>query len=261
MTRRLRVTAWWDIRWSRVKTRSLRCIMACRMPPQQTRGRHWLEIRMKHYLVIMVLVVCWAGVAQAQDADAGVESAVVVPVGDDVRRWLAVAFIAEAGWADRKRRKAEADHRGVFHVLRGRFTRMNRRLPKRYPTFLSVVQGYVAAFDTRTPKGGRVRWLLALAFGGRTGEPAGWPADVRWDVHQRWWEATLERAGRCLAGRCKDPYRGKARHWGGAMDSPQGCMRELPNVGTYNTFYSVDLECRRRVMRRKGSRNGRVDKR
>ena len=169
---------------------------------------------------------------------------------DQARRLLAVAFVAEAGWAPPRRPKAEADHRAIFHVLKNRWRNMRKRWPKKYGEFSSVVQVYVAAMDPRTKKGGRVRWLLALSTpgAGADGPPAGWPvAHARWARHRVWWRDALERAERCLyGGRCRDPYRGKALHWGGAMDPPRGCMVELPNVGTYNTFYAVDTTCRRR---------------
>lgn len=164
-------------------------------------------------------------------------------------RWLAVAFVAEAGWADPRHREAAKDHRAIFHVLRKRWPQMAKRWPKRFPTFLSVIQVYVAAFDSRTPKAGRVRWLLALSEPGRPpGPPRGWPAErARWEHHRVWWAEALERANRCLRGeRCRDPYRGRALHWGGAMDPPSGCMVKLPDAGTLNTFYGVDADCRRR---------------
>jgi hypothetical protein len=173
----------------------------------------------------------------------------------EAARWLAVAFVAEAGWADPKHAKAEADHRAIFHVLRRRWGQMRRRWPKIYPRFVDVLQAYVAAFDPRTEKGQRVRWLLALVqHDDLELPPASWPeANARWDVHRPWWEAALERAEGCLAGRrCPDPYRGRALHWGGAMDAPRGCMRELPNPGlTFNTFYAVDTQCARTRNRRK----------
>lgn len=167
-------------------------------------------------------------------------------VNDVTTRWLAVAMVAEAGWL------AEADHRAIYHVLRRRWPRLQKRRPKRYSDFVSVVQGYVAAMDPRTSKGGRVRWLLQLELG-REDAPTGWPERANWEKHRVWWVRTVERARDCIAGRrCRDPYKGQALHWGGDMDSPSGCMVELPNAGTANTFYSVDVECARK--RRRGRR-------
>ena len=160
----------------------------------------------------------------------------------DAIRWLAVAFIAEAGWADPKHREARADHRGVFHVLRRRWSRAVKRWPNL--TFVHMVQNYVAAFDSRTQKGGRVRWLLSLQPGSDR-PPAGWPSRSPWPPHLRWWKQAQKRAARCInGGHCPDPYP-TAWNWGGDMDMPSTCMVELPNVGTANTFYTLDLVCRR----------------
>jgi hypothetical protein len=171
------------------------------------------------------------------------------------KRWLAVAFVAEAGWADPGHRKAEADHRAIFHVLKRRWQRMKRRWPSRYGQFVTVVQAYVAAMDPRTAKRGRVRWLLALAQQSPqdTVPPAGWPISrARWSRHRQWWGQALERAEGCLQGRrCRDPYLGRAYHWGGDMDLPRRCMVELPNAGTYNTFYTVSAACKRRQWARR----------
>ena len=179
---------------------------------------------------------------------------------DDTKLWLAVAFVAEAGWAGQNKPKAEADHRGIFHVLKNRWPRLKRRFPKRFPRYVDVVQAYVAALDPRT-KGKRVRWLLRMGLD-PTQAPAYWPAKVKWSVHKPLWIRALQRAQDCLAGtpgKCRDPYKGKALHWGGEMDRPTECMVLLPNAGTYNDFYGVDTECTRdRRQKRKGEATGRV---
>ncbi len=168
----------------------------------------------------------------------------------ETRRWLAVAMVAEAGWAPPNKPRAEADHRAIFHVLALRWPRLQKRWPKRYDSFLSVVRAYVAAMDPRTERGGRVRWLLRLEPD-MVEAPTGWPDRANWRRHRVWWERVVERAGNCLEGvKCPDPYRGQALHWGGAMDSPQGCMVQLENAGTLNTFYTVDMDCKRRRRRK-----------
>lgn len=192
------------------------------------------------FLVLaLVLVVTWP--LRAEEA---------VQQPENEKRWLAVAFVAEAGWADPGHRKAEADHRAIYHVLNRRWARMKKRWPSRYGQFVSVVQAYVAAMDPRTQKQGRVRWLLALSQQSPQDAvpPAGWPITrARWSLHRQWWGQALQRAERCLRGRrCRDPYRGRAYHWGGDMDLPRRCMVELPNAGTYNTFYTVSVDCKRR---------------
>lgn len=164
---------------------------------------------------------------------------------EETIRWLAVAMVAEAGWADPSHEKAEADHRAIYHVLRRRWPRLQKRWPHLYPRFVDVVQAYVAAFDPRTPKGGRVRWLMRLKPG-MTASPEGWPDNARWHLHRVWWAAAVARATRCVRGEgCRDPHRGKALHWGGGMDKPTGCMVALPNAGTFNTFYAVERDCTR----------------
>lgn len=164
----------------------------------------------------------------------------------DAKRWLAVAFIAEAGWADPKHVKAKKDHRGFYHVLKRRWRARVKNQPKW--TFTLQVQHYVAAFDPRTKKGTRVRWLLSLQPGSSR-EPAGWPQKASWSRHSVWWVAAQERAARCIdGGHCPDPYP-QAWHWGGFVDIPRECMIPLTNVGTYNTFYAINIPCRRRVIR------------
>lgn len=162
---------------------------------------------------------------------------------DDTARWLAVAFIAEAGWL------AEKDHRGIFHVMRKRWPKLRKRFPKQYPRFVDVIHEYVAAFDSRT-KRARTRWLLSLHGRPQHEAPAGWPSNVSWPRHLRYWRAAVRRAHNCLDGiACRDPYP-RSLHWGGDMDKPQGCMVKLDNVGTDNTFYRVDLDCKRSSLRR-----------
>jgi hypothetical protein len=186
--------------------------------------------------LLVFLAVCSSAGAQVPESERT----------PDTERWLGVAFVAEAGWGDARHRGAIKDHKAIFHVLRGRWERA------REGTFLNLVKGYVAAFDPRTPKSGRVRWLLALADSDASGPPEGWPQHkASWDRHRVWWAEAMQRARDCLRGvRCKDPYNGRARHWGGRMDKPSSCMRPLPNAGTYNTFYSVDLKCARQRRRR-----------
>ena len=171
---------------------------------------------------------------------------------------LAMAFVAEAGWADPKNPEAKADHRAIYHVLLNRWPALSKRYPERYERFVDVVRAYVAALDPRTEKGRRVRWLRALSAGeyGIGAPPTGWPVEhARWDVHRVWWEQALARAKDCMHGRrCQDPYGGRALHWGGAMDRPRGCMVRLPNRGTLNTFYAVDSKCRRRRERHRKAR-------
>ncbi len=185
-------------------------------------------------ILIFVLALAWTTPTAAQGLPKSAQTA-------KAKRWLAVAFIAEAGWL------AKMDHRGIYHVLRHRW----QSRVKRYPglTFTRMVQNYVAAFDSRTEKGGRVRWLLSLRSG-EAREPAGWPRAASWPKHLVWWRAAQVRAARCVdGGRCPNPYR-RARHWGSTTDIPGKCMIKLPNVGTANTFYSVDMACRRNTIRK-----------
>ena len=166
----------------------------------------------------------------------------------ETKWWLAVGFIAEAGWADPKHEEAKNDHKAIFHVLRRRWPVMRKRRPKRYARFVDVVQSYVAAFDGRTEKGQRVRWLLSLQGRDPDVEPAGWPSHkAKWSIHRKWWREALERADNCMHGsQCEDLYP-TAWHWGGDMDVPKRCMVKLDNRGTLNTFYGINMECRRRA--------------
>lgn len=202
---------------------------------------------MKRQTLSLAAVVMFVTGASAQD-----------PLKQDppIVRLLAMAFVAEAGWADHRHKKAKRDHRAIFHVLKRRWSRMRDRYPTVYPRFDDMVRSYVAALDPRTKKGWRVRWLQSLSSPHRkSGEaPVGWPARLSWPAHRVWWLQAQERARNCLAGqRCPDPYRGRALHFGGDMDVPSECLVELANRGTYNTFYAVDMDCRRRVLRRRRS--------
>lgn len=156
-------------------------------------------------------------------------------------RLLAVAFVAEAGWADPRHAMAEADHRAIFHVLRKQAGMQAR-------PFEVVVSEYVTALSDRAPDNDRTCWLNALLVHEGDEPPACWPnGRASWPRHLGWWRAAVARAERCLSRRgCRDPYRGQAVHWGGDMDPAKGCMVALPNAGTLNTFYAVDRECVRR---------------
>ena len=199
---------------------------------------------MKRLTLTFLALVMWASVAHAQG----------LPEEDrdpDTVRWLAVAFVAEAGWAPPERPKGEVDHRAIFHALANRWPQLQRRNARYFARFKAVVRSYVAAMDPRTEKGARVRWLLRLRPG-MIKAPMGWPDRARWDVHRVLWDAVVARAQRCVDGvDCADPYKGKAYHWGSTADGPQGCMVALPNAGTLNTYYFVDMDCKRRRRRRK----------
>lgn len=206
---------------------------------------------MRLALLAAALVLSLASVARGDD---------FLPITErtpETARWLAVAFVAEAGWGAGKRKKAKmarADHQAIFHVLKNRYPHLRKQYPRVYTSFLRVVQNYVAALDPRTPKGARVRWLRALTGYAKNDfrrPPAGWPAKYDWgERYSYYWLAVYQRALDCLYGQCGDPYYGGALHWGGAMDAPKGCMYELPNMGTHNTFYGIDMDCRRRRARK-----------
>lgn len=200
---------------------------------------------MNRQILSLAAVVMFVTGARAQDPPKQDQSSV---------RLLAMAFVAEAGWADPRHEKAKRDHTAIFHVLKRRWSRLRERYPTVYPRFDDMVRSYVAALDPRTEKGRRVRWLQSLSSPERAnGEPpVAWPSNLSWPAHRVWWLQALERASNCLAGqRCRDPYRGRALHWGGGngLDPPQGCMVELPNRGTYNTFYAVGVDCKKKRRR------------
>lgn len=155
----------------------------------------------------------------------------------ETKRLLAAAMVAEAGW------HADADHRGIFHVIRKRYVEL-----KKFESFADQLRAYVAVFDPRTKLEGRTVWLRSLARDDPIGPPEGWPDGASWKRHRLRWARVLERASRCIDGRdCDDPYRGRARHWGGVgIDHPQGCMVALPRRGTRNVFYAIDWACKRR---------------
>lgn len=186
---------------------------------------------------------------------ASVASAQPVPLAERsevVARWVAAAFIAEAGWADPEHPDQARDHRAIFYVMKRRWLKQRKRWPDR--TFLDVVRDYVAAFDRRTT-GPRSEWLRSLAERDAASdgvEPDSWPSKrARWSVHAVWWAEAVERARGCLRGRgCVDPYAGESPvHWGGKMDRPPKCTRPLPQRDTANVFYVRIPGCSSGVLR------------
>ena len=160
----------------------------------------------------------------------------------ETERWLAAAMVAEAGWL------AEADHRAIYHVLRRQYRARSARGID--GSFLDTVRRYAAAFDGRTTRARSV-WVRSLAEGFHDhADPDGWPDGVSWKSHRKLWAAVRRRAWACMRGAaCRDPYRGRATHWGGTKDPPRGCMVALVSRDTINTFYGVDAACVRRRMK------------
>jgi hypothetical protein len=144
--------------------------------------------------------------------------------------WLSRAMVAEAGW------KAERDHIAIAYVLARRW----KRLAERWPTlrFIDVIRNYCAGLgDYRRELTARQRWLRALSW--KDAQPKGWPRSASWKRYLPLWRATVLRSARWSEGRLRDPCRGRAWHWGGVIDTPQGRMVPVDCGHTRNTFYTM----------------------
>ncbi len=73
---------------------------------------------------------------------------------------------------------------------------------------------YCAVF--RGKHEGRRIWVRALQPG--TAEPTGWNPRSKWEKHAPQWNRIYDRAGAFLAGKVRDPCKGKPIHTGGRYD-------------------------------------------
>jgi hypothetical protein len=144
--------------------------------------------------------------------------------------WMARAMVAEAGWL------AERDHVGIAYVLSRRWASMRKRYPE--IQFVHVIRGYCAGLEPgRAEFTPRQRWLHGLNL--QLNEPDGWPRNVSWVRHRVWWQQVLQRAEAWSLGKLRDPCKGRAWHWGGEMDTPEGKMVEVDCGDTRNIFYGL----------------------
>jgi hypothetical protein len=148
----------------------------------------------------------------------------------DTHIWLARAMVAEAGW------KAERDHIAIAYVLARRW----RRLAENWPAlrFIDVIRNYCAGLGNYTRSlTSRQRWLRGLSW--NDDKPEGWPRAASWKRHLPLWREALARSARWSQGELADPCRGRAWHWGGTIDTPQGRMVAVNCGETRNTYYRV----------------------
>ncbi len=144
--------------------------------------------------------------------------------------WLARAMVAEAGW------RAERDHVAIAYVLARRW----RRLTENWPAFrfIDVIRNYCAGLGDYTREfTARQRWLRGLSWSDE--KPNGWPRAASWSRHLPLWRNALKRSARWSEGGLTDPCRGRAWHWGGTIDTPQGRMVAVNCGKTRNTYYRV----------------------
>lgn len=178
---------------------------------------------MKIAIVVVSLLICSSASALRQPLPESQWSA-------ETHLWLSRAMVAEAGWT------GERDHVAIAYVLARRW----HRVKERFATlrFLDIVRNYCAGLgDYRRSLTPRQHWLRGLGFGPE--EPSGWPRDVSWARHQSLWKAALTRSMKWFRGELRDPCRGRALHWGGTIDSPQGRMVPVDCGETRNTFYGL----------------------
>jgi hypothetical protein len=148
----------------------------------------------------------------------------------DTHIWLARAMVAEAGWL------AERDHIAIAYVLARRW----RRLIENWPAlrFIDVIRNYCAGLGDYTRElTPRQRWLRGLSW--NDDKPDGWPRAASWPRHLPLWRNALARSARWSRGGLTDPCRGRAWHWGGVIDTPQGRMVAVNCGKTRNTYYRV----------------------
>lgn len=147
---------------------------------------------MKRLTLTFLALVMWASVAEAQ-----AETQVV----------LARAAVGECGWL---LPDCEA---ALWHTLLRRTVMVLRRQRPAY-TLQRMVLKYCAVF--RGKHQGRRVWIRLLQPDGE--QPNGWPARSQWEKHRPWWNDVYARAGDFLAGKVKDPCKGKPIHTGGLVD-------------------------------------------
>ena len=144
--------------------------------------------------------------------------------------WLARAMVAEAGW------RAERDHIAIAYVLARRW----RRLTEDWPAlrFIDIIRNYCAGLGSYTREfTARQRWLRSLSWSDE--KPKGWPRAASWSRHLPLWRKALRRSAQWSKGGMSDPCRGRAWHWGGIIDTPQGRMVPVNCGKTRNTYYRV----------------------
>lgn len=151
--------------------------------------------------------------------------------GEETKTWLARAMVAEAGW------EAERDHVAIAYVLLRKWRTIKRSSPD--VRLIHIIRGYCAGLEPgRRELTNRQRWLRSLSMDML--EPDGWPKSrARWSAHKKLWAAALKRAELVYRGELRDPCRGKAWHWGGAMDPRKGKMYVVDCGETLNTFYGI----------------------
>ena len=120
------------------------------------------------------------------------------------RHLLAQALVAEAQTHTR-------DWAAILHVLERRARRAGWPLA-------TMVRRYCAAWRAPHARARRMRRLG--------------PSDARY-------RRAYAYVTRWAHGRVRDPCRGRAWHWGGAMDTPSGRMQAIDCGGTYNVFYGL----------------------
>ena len=140
-------------------------------------------------------------------------------------------MVAEAGW------EAATDHIAIAYVLARRWRRVKERFTSL--RFVDVVRTYCTGLGNyRRSLTPRQQWLRSLNFAAEA--PQGWPTTASWSNHESFWRAALARSQAWFQGRLRDPCRGRAEHWGGIIDSPQGRMVPIDCGETRNTFYRLD---------------------
>lgn len=169
--------------------------------------------------------------------------------------WLSRGLVAEAGW------NAERDHVAIAYVLARRWKARAKRYS--YIRFVDIVRAYCTGLEPALHSPTlRQRWLRSLSFNFE--QPDAWPRKASWKRHLPLWKAAVYRSEQWARGELRDPCRGKAWHWGGAMDLPKERMVPVDCGDTSNTFYGL-VETRQggsgeEELQEKGSAIGRAER-
>lgn len=105
---------------------------------------------------------------------------------------------------------------------------------------VDMIRSYDSGFNVELSP--QSRWKMNVTQ--ECEEPVGWPIKLegQWSSYVRRCRRLYADAEAFLQGKLPDPTRGRAWHFGGAMDSPKPGMVLLHVPGAANRFYGRTLE-------------------
>lgn len=195
-------------------------------------------------MMIVLFVLSFASLAHADPP---------LPESDwteEAQHNLARCWVGEAGWGH------EVDHAAIGWALVRRLEFLRVRNPRL--SFARLAEQYCQALATPRPSQ-RQLWVRALPWGDLVARnrASTFPAHLSWTGHNERWRVVRERVAAFGRGELEEVCPG-ATDWGGPMDSiPERatlvCERRQARAGeteaTLNTFYFIDREARRAMVR------------